>query len=87
MNLNEINTVGEFILENEKQVSPFQKVLQALSHKDITPKDQLLICKAIVHRLVNFHEYVVEEKANLSPAWYVDLQTLTFIEKMLSTVE
>ena len=87
MNLNEINNVAELVLENEKQVSPFQKVLQALSHKDISPKDQLLICKAIVHRLVNFHEYVVQEKESLSPAWYVDLQTLTFIEKMLATVE
>ena len=87
MNLNEINNVAELVLENEKQVSPFQKVLQALSHKDISPKDQRLICKAIVHRLVNFHEYVVQEKESLSPAWYVDLQTLTFIEKMLATVE
>ena len=87
MNLNEINNVAELVLENEKQVSPFQKVLQALSHKDISPKDQLVIAKAIVHRLVNFHEYVVQEKESLSPAWYVDLQTLTFIEKMLATVE
>ena len=87
MNLNEINNVAELVLENEKQVSPFQKVLQALSHKDITPQDQLMLAKAIVHRLVNFHEYVVQEKESLSPAWYVDLQTLTFIEKMLATVE
>lgn len=87
MNLNEINNVAELVLENEKQVSPFQKVIQALSHKDITPQDQLMLAKAIVHRLVNFHEYVVTEKDNLNPQWYVDLQTLTFVQKMLSTVE
>jgi len=87
MNLSDINSPVDLVLENEKQVSPFQKVIQALSHKDITPQDQLVICKAIVHRLVNFHEYVIDNKEGLSPQWCVDLQTLTFIEKMLATVE
>ena len=87
MNLTDVNSPAELVLENEKTLTPMEKLLQAISHKDITPKQHLEVTKLLVSRLLQFHNYVCENKEGLNPAWYIDAQTLHYVHNMLETVE
>ena len=86
MNLSEVNSVAELVLENEKTLTPTEKLIQALSHKDITPKQHLEVCKLLVDKLLGFHNWVVENKEDAHPQWSVDAQTLFYIHNMLETI-
>lgn len=86
MNLSDINSPVELLLENEKTLTPVEKLIQCLSHKDITPKQHLEVTKLLVDKLLTFHNWVVENKEDAHPQWSVDAQTLFFIQNMLETI-
>ena len=87
MNLDQINSPVDLILENEKQLTPLEKALQALQHKDVTPKDHLEIAKKLVEVVRDFHNHVVENRPEASPQWAIDAQSLHFALCILKTIE
>ena len=87
MNLDQVNSPMDLILENEKTLTPLEKALQALQHKDITPKDHLEIAKKLVEVVRDFHNHVVETRDDISTQWAVDSQSLHFALCILKTVE
>ena len=87
MNLSDINSPVELLLENEKTLTPVEKLVQCLSHKDITPKQYLEVTKLLVDKLLTFHNWVVENKEDAHPQWSVDAQTLFYIQNMLETID
>ena len=87
MNLENINSPVELLLENEKPVSPFEKALNALSHKELTPLQHLQLAKLCVEHVRDFHNWVVENKPEANAQWAVDAQSLHFALQILNTVE
>ena len=87
MNLDQINSPAELILENEKTLTPLEKCIQSLQHKDITPKDHLEIAKRLVEVVRDFHNHVVETRDDASTQWAVDAQSLHFALCILKTID
>ena len=87
MNLENINSPVELLLENEKPVSPYEKALTALSHKELTPVQHLEMAKLLVEQVRDFHNWVVENKPEASSQWAVDAQSLHFALCILKTIE
>ena len=74
-----------------KQMTNVEQALQLLEADDVTPADTLEVVKELVDKLHYFHAFVIEKRGkegeDLSPQWLVDLQTLTYVIKMLETIE
>ena len=87
MNLTDVNSPAELVLENERQLSPLQRALQALQNNDIGPGERLEIARALIEQVKSFHDYVIERRDDLSVQWSIDAQTLLFVTRMLETVD
>ena len=87
MNLENINSPVELLLENEKPVSPMEKAWVALKNKELTPQQHLEIAITLVEAVRDFHNWVVENKSEASSQWAVDAQSLHFALCILKTIE
>ena len=87
MNLTDVNSPVELVLENERQLTPLQRALQALQNDHIGAGERLEIARALIEQVRSFHNYVIETRDDLTVQWSIDAQTLMFVTKMLETVE
>ena len=89
MDLSTINSPADLLEQNK--LTNVEQALQLLEADDVTPADTLEVVKELVDKLHYFHAFVIEKRGkegvDLSPQWLVDLQTLTYVIKMLETIE
>ena len=87
MNLSQVNSPVDLILENEKPAKPIDKINSQIKH--CSPSELLGLTQDLTQILIEFHEYVIDSKneADLNPGWFVDARALHFALKILQTVD
>lgn len=86
MDLSQVNSPMDLILENEKPAKPIDKIKTQIKH--CNPSELLGLTQDLTQILIEFHEYVIDSKneGELNPEWFVDTQALHFALKILQTV-
>lgn len=85
MDLSQIESPMDLILENEKPAKPIEKIQSQIKH--CSPAEILELTQDMTQLLIEFHEYVIDKKnGELNPEWFVDVQSLSFALKILQTI-
>ena len=85
MDLSQIDSPMDLILENEKPIKPIEKIQSQIKH--CKPAELLELTQDVTQLLIEFHEFVIDKKGeDLNPEWFVDVQSLSFALKILQTV-
>ena len=85
MDLSQVNSPVDLILENEKPAKPIDKINSQIKH--CSPSELLELTQDLTHVLIQFHEYVIDTKGeDANHEWFVDTQALHFALKILQTV-
>ena len=85
MDLSQIDSPMDLILENEKPAKPIEKIQSQIKH--CSPAEILELSKDLTQLLLEFHEYVIDKKeGDLNHEWFVDAQSLSYAIKILETI-
>ena len=88
MNLQDVNTVGELVLENERTLTPEEKVMQLLGK--LGPDTHLKLVTVMVAALRDFHVDQAKdllEEGEVPTAWIVDATHLDVALTQLQKVK
>ena len=84
MNLTDINSPAELVLENEKSRDP----VEAMAHYSsaLNPLETLVVAQQLVKKLANWHQQVFDNNDEAHVQWAIDANTLRQIYSQLDDI-
>ena len=84
MNLADINSPAELVLENEKSRDP----VESMAHysNQLNPVETLVVAQQLVKKLANWHQHVFETQDEAHVQWAIDANTLMQIYQQLDDI-